>query len=114
LQGALWELDQDIALLRTDDVKPGGGGVGLCRGADGQGGTSGPDWGAERQPSPGSSWKVEADGLTIAGFKPAGARRAALIAMAFKKPHEVVGNHIAKYQSMRLAKMLMAYDFDRG
>jgi energy-coupling factor transporter ATP-binding protein EcfA2 len=25
----------------------------------------------------------------------------------------VVGNHIAKYQSLRLAKMLMAYDFDR-
>jgi energy-coupling factor transporter ATP-binding protein EcfA2 len=33
--------------------------------------------------------------------------------MQFKKPHEVVGNHIAKYQSLRLAKMLMAYDFDR-
>jgi hypothetical protein len=37
-----------------------------------------------------------------------------MIAMAFKKPHEVVGNHIAKYQSLRLAKMLMAYDFERG
>ena len=33
--------------------------------------------------------------------------------MTFKKPHEVVGNHIAKYQALRLAKMLMAYDFDR-
>ena len=33
--------------------------------------------------------------------------------MAFKKPHEVVGNHIAKYQALRLSKMLMAYDFDR-
>ncbi|MFN3281735.1 MAG: ATP-binding protein, partial [Tabrizicola sp.] len=31
----------------------------------------------------------------------------------FKKPEEVVGNHIAKYQAMRLAKMLMAYDFER-
>ena len=33
--------------------------------------------------------------------------------MTFKKPDEVVGNHIAKYQSVKLAKMLMAYDFDR-
>ena len=33
--------------------------------------------------------------------------------MAFKKPNEVVGNHIAKYQAMKLSKMLMAYDFDR-
>ena len=33
--------------------------------------------------------------------------------MTFKKPNEVVGNHIAKYQSMKLAKMLMAYDFER-
>ncbi|MFN3280885.1 MAG: ATP-binding protein, partial [Tabrizicola sp.] len=60
-----------------------------------------------------ASWKVEADGLTIAGFKPAKAAKGGMIAMAFKKPHEVVGNHIAKYQSMRLAKMLMAYDFER-
>ena len=37
----------------------------------------------------------------------------AQITMAFKKPHEVVGNHIAKYQSLRLSKMLMAYDFER-
>ena len=28
-------------------------------------------------------------------------------------PNEVVGNHIAKYQAMKLSKMLMAYDFDR-
>jgi len=33
--------------------------------------------------------------------------------MTFKKPNEVVGNHIAKYQSLKLAKMLMAYDFER-
>ena len=33
--------------------------------------------------------------------------------MTFKKPEEVVGNHIAKYQSVKLAKMLMAYDFER-
>ena len=33
--------------------------------------------------------------------------------MSFKKPNEIVGNHIAKYQAMKLAKMIMAYDFDR-
>jgi len=33
--------------------------------------------------------------------------------MTFKKPNEVVGNHIAKYQAMKLSKMLMAYDFER-
>jgi len=33
--------------------------------------------------------------------------------MSFKKPNEVVGNHIAKYQAMKLSKMLMAYDFER-
>ena len=35
------------------------------------------------------------------------------LVMTFKKPEEVVGNHIAKYQSVKLAKMLMAYDFER-
>jgi len=28
--------------------------------------------------------------------------------MSFKKPNEIVGNHIAKYQAMKLAKMIMA------
>ena len=35
------------------------------------------------------------------------------LVMTFKKPNEIIGNHIAKYQAMKLAKMLMAYDFDR-
>ena len=35
------------------------------------------------------------------------------LVMTFKKPNEVVGNHIAKYQAMKLSKMIMAYDFDR-
>jgi energy-coupling factor transporter ATP-binding protein EcfA2 len=60
-----------------------------------------------------ASWMVEADKLTIAGFKPARAARGTALTMTFKKPNEVVGNHIAKYQSLRLAKMLMAYDFER-
>jgi hypothetical protein len=59
------------------------------------------------------SWRVEADQLTLAGFTPARKAKSSTLTMTFKKPEEVIGNHIAKYQAMRLAKMLMAYDFDR-
>ncbi|THH36177.1 ATP-binding protein [Aliishimia ponticola] len=58
-------------------------------------------------------WRVEADDLPIAGFVPATKAKSSTLTMTFKKPNEVVGNHIAKYQAMRLAKMIMAYDFDR-
>lgn len=33
--------------------------------------------------------------------------------MDFKKPEEVVGNAIAKFQAQKLAKMMMCYDFER-
>jgi hypothetical protein len=57
--------------------------------------------------------RIEQDDFDLNGFdvKP-GAKRKPLV-MSFKKPEEVVGNHIAKYQSMKLAKMIMAYDFER-
>jgi energy-coupling factor transporter ATP-binding protein EcfA2 len=58
-------------------------------------------------------YRVEADDLTISGFSPARRGRGQALTMQFKKPHQVVGNHIAKYQAMKLAKMVMAYDFDR-
>ncbi|WP_135501628.1 AAA family ATPase [Roseovarius aestuariivivens] len=61
----------------------------------------------------GASWRVEADGFTIRGFEPSTKRRSAPLTMQFKTPHQVVGNHIAKAQAQRLAKMLMAYDFER-
>ncbi|WP_420333868.1 ATP-binding protein [Roseibium sp.] len=60
-----------------------------------------------------SRYRVEADNFEITGFTPAARARSTSLAMAFKKPEEVVGNHIAKYQAMKLAKMLMAYDFER-
>ncbi|OCC02365.1 AAA family ATPase [Labrys sp. WJW] len=60
-----------------------------------------------------AAYRVEADDFQINGFTPATHKRSTALSMAFKKPTEVVGNHIAKYQSMKLAKMLMAYDFDR-
>jgi len=116
LQGALWELDQDIGALASDDVRlvavVSAFAEALMQKVQirAEASSSG---GARVSVFTGASWKVEADGLTIAGFKPARAAKGGMIAMAFKQPHEVVGNHIAKYQSLRLAKMLMAYDFER-
>src|SRR4029078_872830 len=57
--------------------------------------------------------KIDRDGFTIDGFDVAPGKRAKPLVMAFKRPEEVIGNHIAKYQSVKLAKMLMAYDFER-
>jgi energy-coupling factor transporter ATP-binding protein EcfA2 len=59
------------------------------------------------------TYRVEADDFEINGFTPFSRSGASTLAMTFKKPHEVVGNHIAKYQAMKLSKMLMAYDFER-
>ncbi|MEO0635381.1 MAG: ATP-binding protein [Pseudomonadota bacterium] len=57
--------------------------------------------------------RLEADNFELNGFDVApGEKRQALV-MQFKKPNEIIGNHIAKYQSIKLAKMIMAYDFDR-
>ena len=112
LQGALWELDQDIGALAGDE-----GRLVSVIGAFAEALMRKVALRAEGAPRTGAftggSWKVEADGLTLAGFKPARAAKGGALTMQFKKPTEVVGNHIAKYQSMRLAKMLMAYDFDR-
>ena len=57
--------------------------------------------------------RIDADDFTLDGFDVAPGKKSKPLVMTFKKPDEVVGNHIAKYQSVKLAKMLMAYDFDR-
>ncbi len=56
--------------------------------------------------------RLEADNFTLDGFDVAPGKRSKPLVMSFKKPEEVVGNHIAKYQAVKLAKMIMAYDFD--
>ncbi|WP_018690104.1 AAA family ATPase [Ahrensia kielensis] len=56
---------------------------------------------------------VEQDDFTLNGFDVAPGAKRKPLTMQFKKPNEIVGNHIAKYQAMKLAKMLVAYDFDR-
>ena len=112
LQGALWELDQDIGGFGTDEVRLVATVAAFCE-ALMQKVAQRAEGAARLAAFTGGSWKVEADGLTISGFKPARAAKGGPLTMQFKKPTEVVGNHIAKYQSLRLAKMLMAYDFDR-
>lgn len=112
VQGVLWELDQDIAVLATDESRLVATVAGFCEALMKRVALR-----AETAPRTaaftGSSWKVEADGLALAGFRPARAARGGALAMAFKRPEEVIGNHIAKHQAMRLARMLMAYDFER-
>ena len=57
--------------------------------------------------------RLDSDGFELNGFDVAPGTKAKPLVMTFKKPNEIIGNHIAKYQAMKLAKMLMAYDFDR-
>ncbi|PSL18665.1 AAA family ATPase [Shimia abyssi] len=112
MHGALWELDQDIAALVSEEAR-----LVPCVTAFAE---QLMEKVALRAQTAGrvaafsnASWKVEADDLTISGFTPARAAKGTTLTMTFKKPNEVVGNHIAKYQALRLSKMLMAYDFDR-
>lgn len=112
LQGALWELDQDIGLLASDETRIIPVISAFCEALMARVALRAAGV-ARLDAFTGGSWRVEADNLAIAGFKPARAAKGSALSMQFKKPSEVVGNHIAKYQSLRLAKMLMAYDFDR-
>jgi hypothetical protein len=57
--------------------------------------------------------KLETEDFTLDGFDVTPGAKARPLAMTFRKPEEIVGNHIAKHQAMRLARMLVAYDFDR-
>ncbi|MEC9343615.1 MAG: AAA family ATPase, partial [Pseudomonadota bacterium] len=57
--------------------------------------------------------RLESDGFELNGFDVAPGHKARPLTMTFKKPNEIIGNHIAKYQAMKLAKMLMAHDFER-
>ncbi|UPA23608.1 AAA family ATPase [Shinella oryzae] len=57
--------------------------------------------------------RIEQDDFTLSGFDVAPGQKRKRLSMTFKKPNEIIGNHIAKYQAMKLAKMLVAYDFER-
>ena len=112
LHGALWELDQDLERFASSEEKLVATILAFAEHlmAKVAARASNVD---RLDPFTGATWKVEADDFIIRGFSPARAAKGSTLTMTFKKPNEVVGNHIAKYQSMRLAKMLMAYDFGR-
>ena len=57
--------------------------------------------------------RIEKDDFTLNGFDVAPGAKRKPLTMQFKKPEEIIGNHIAKYQALKLAKMLVAYDFER-
>ena len=112
LHGALWELDQDIATFGTDEQALVATVLAFAEALM--------DKVAARASTASNldafvqaAWHVAADDFAVRGFHPATKAKAAALTMTFKKPNEVVGNHIAKYQAMKLAKMVMAYDFDR-
>ena len=112
IRGALWELDQKIAVFASDDPK-------LVAVVNAFAETLMEE--VQRRQKRGRmlevftshSFRIEADEFDIDGFVPATRTKSTSLVMAFKKPEEVVGNHIAKYQCLKLAKMLMAYDFTR-
>ncbi|MGR3677851.1 MAG: ATP-binding protein, partial [Paracoccaceae bacterium] len=112
LHGVLWELDQKLALHAQDEVQVAAVAAAYADQVMEKAALRAQN--ATRLGAfTGASWRVEADDLTIRGFEPASKAKSTTLTMTFKKPHEVVGNHIAKYQALRLSKMLMAYDFDR-
>lgn len=112
LHGALWELDQVLAAQGANEAAMLRALGAFCEKLMEEAALR-----AANAPRTGAfaavSQRIEADGLTLAGFTPAGRSRGRPLVMTFKKPHEVVGNHIAKHQAQRLARMLMAYDFTR-
>ncbi len=112
LHGALWELDQDLSLFAKNEEQLTQVILAYCeklmekvalRAATTP----------RLEPFSAVSYRVEADDFDINGFSPASRGKSTKLTMTFKKPNEVVGNHIAKYQAMKLSKMLMAYDFER-
>ena len=112
LHGVLWELDQDIAAFSSDETR-----LVATVAAFAEALMAKVALRAESAPRlqafTGANYAVEADKLVLSGFTPARSAKGSTLTMAFKLPTEVIGNHIAKYQALRLAKMLMAYDFER-
>ncbi|MEO1345201.1 MAG: ATP-binding protein [Pseudomonadota bacterium] len=112
LHGALWELDQDIAMLAHDDAKLVAVVAGFAEALMAKIALRAAN-AARLEAFTGAAWRVEADDFTIRGFEAVIGKQSTTLTMSFKEPHQVVGNHIAKYQALKLAKMLIAYDFDR-
>ena len=58
-----------------------------------------------------TTYKVEVDDFHVNGFSTPSSKVAKpRVEIQFKQPHEVVGNHVAKAQALRLSRMLACYD----
>ncbi|MGZ9811004.1 ATP-binding protein [Pseudoroseicyclus sp. H15] len=112
LHGALWELERAIAAHATDEPRLAATVIAFAEALMAKAATRAASAG-RLESFAARAFRVEADGLTLRGFQPASRGSSTTLTMTFKQPHEVVGNHIAKRQAQRLAKMLMAYDFER-
>ena len=112
LTGALWELDQDLAVFADSEEKLIPTVTAFLEQLMEKASLR-----AQNLPRleafTSVAYRVEEDDFEIRGFEASSRAKSSKLTMSFKKPHEVVGNHIAKYQSMKLSKMLMAYDFER-
>ena len=112
LHGTLWELEQTLALSAKSDVDLISLITSHCEKLMEKVALRAEN-NAHLKSFTAASYRVEKDDFEINGFTPTARGRSSSITMSFKKPNEVVGNHIAKYQAMKLSKMLMAYDFER-
>jgi len=112
LKGALWELDDNIKKYAKDDIT-------LVRVVK--------DYFAQLMAELqirksgirhaevfiDNNYRVEEDKFDIIGFDTAKKGKSTKLIMQFVRPDQVVGNHIAKYQALKLAKMVALYDFTR-
>ena len=112
LTGALWELDQDLAVFATSEDKLVPTVTAFFEQLMEKAALRASNM-PRLEAFTSVNYRVEDDDFQISGFTPSGRGSSTKLTMSFKKPNEIVGNHIAKYQAMKLAKMIMAYDFDR-
>ena len=112
LMGVLWEMDQDLALFAPTEDKVVPTILAFLEQLMEKVALRASNM-SNLQAFTSINYQVEDDGFQISGFTPFARGKSSKLTMTFKKPNEIVGNHIAKYQAMKLAKMIMAYDFDR-
>ena len=112
LTGALWELDQDLAIFAGSEDKLIPTVTAFCEQLMEKVALRASNL-PKLEAFTSVNYRVEEDDFTVSGFTPFARGKSSKLAMSFKKPNEIVGNHIAKYQAMKLSKMIMAYDFDR-
>jgi len=59
------------------------------------------------------SYEVSSDSFVVSGFELNTSVKTADFEMDVVEPNQVIGNAVAKHQAMRLAHMLMCYDFEK-